>query len=216
MRTKIRTHPERRVTQNADVLAILDEGLVSHVGFIDGGTPFVIPMMYARLGNVLYLHGSAAGRLMSVIGNAEQICVTITLLDGIVLARSAFKHSMNYRSVVVFGKPQAVTEEAEKRRAFAALVEHVVPGRSGDTREASAAELEITGVIALDLDECSAKRRSGPPLETKSDETLSHWAGVIPAKLKFGQPEPDERTADTPLPNYLRNYDRDKGRSPTQ
>ncbi|MBV9278156.1 MAG: pyridoxamine 5'-phosphate oxidase family protein, partial [Candidatus Eremiobacteraeota bacterium] len=129
MRTKLSRHPERRVAERDDVLSILDEGLVAHVGFIDDGAPVVIPTMYARDGDVLYLHGAASGRLMLVTGSADQICVTITLLDGIVLARSAFNHSMNYRSVIVFGKPRAVTDEDEKRRAFAALIEHVVPGR---------------------------------------------------------------------------------------
>ena len=208
MRTKLRRHPERRVAERDAVLAILDEALVAHVGFVDDGAPFVIPTMYARDGNVLYLHGAASGRLMSATASAEQICVTVTLLDGIVLARSAFNHSMNYRSVIVFGKPRPVTDEDEKRRAFDALIEHVVPGRRRDTRQASETELEITGIIALDLDECSAKQRSGPPKDARSDEKLPHWAGVLPIELAFGQPQPDERAAELPTPDYLRPYDR--------
>ena len=208
MRTKLRRHPERRVAERDDILAILNEGLVAHVGFIDNGVPFVIPTMYARDGNVLYLHGAASGRLMSVTGSADQICVTVTLLDGIVLARSAFNHSMNYRSVIVLGKPRRVTDEEEKRRAFTALIEHVVPGRGEDTRGASPTELEITGIIALDLSECSAKQRTGPPKDAKADESLQYWAGVLPIEMTFGQPLPDERAVEIPVPDYLRKYDR--------
>ncbi len=208
MRNKIRRHPERALLEHDEVLAIIDEALVAHVGFVDDGAPVVIPTTYARVGNTLYLHGAASGRLMSVTGAAEQICVTITLLDGLVLARSAFNHSMNYRSVVIFGKPRVVRDPDEKRRAFAALVEHVVPGRGDDTREASETELKTTGIVAIDLDQCSAKRRSGPPKDAKGDESLPHWAGVLPAQIVFGEPEPDEAAQATGLPNYLRAYDR--------
>ena len=212
MRTKLRRHPERALAEREELLDIIDEGLVAHVGFIDNGSPVVIPTTYARIGDTLYLHGAASGRLMSVTGSAEQICVTITLLDGIVLARSAFNHSMNYRSVVIFGNPRVVTDDIEKRRAFSALVEHVVPGRGGDTRDASETELKTTGVVAIDLDECSAKRRSGPPKDAKSDETLPYWAGVLPAQLVFGEPEPDDGARDRSLPDYLRGYDRNARR----
>lgn len=207
-RTAIRRHPERAVTDREEVYAILDEGLVAHVGFIDDGSPVVIPTTYARDGELLYLHGAATGRLMSSLSNAEAICVTVTLLDGLVLARSAFNHSMNYRSVVVFGKPRAVIEKAEKERAFAALVEHIVPGRSSDTRAPSHAELETTGVIALDLSECSAKRRVGPPKDSPADVTSGYWAGVVPAQLVFGAPEPEERSTAIPVPAYLQRYAR--------
>ncbi|MBV9972752.1 MAG: pyridoxamine 5'-phosphate oxidase family protein [Candidatus Eremiobacteraeota bacterium] len=208
VRTRLRRHPERALTEREQVLAIVDEGLVAHVGFIDSGAPVVIPTTYARVGNTLYLHGAASGRLMSVTGASDHICVTITLLDGIVLARSAFNHSMNYRSVVIFGRPRPVTDEDEKRGAFAALVEHVIPGRGADTREASETELKTTGIVAIDLNESSAKRRSGPPKDGKADESLPHWAGVVPAQLVFSQPEPDERACNTSLPDYLQNYNR--------
>ncbi len=208
MRTSLRRHPERALTSREDVDAILDEALVAHVGFIDERAPVVIPTTYARVGNVLYLHGAAGGRLATALSSAEQICVTVTLLDGLVLARSAFNHSMNYRSVVIFGRPRPVTDHAEKERAFAALVEHVAPGRGADTRAASPTELKATGVVAVDLNECSAKSRSGPPKDASGDASSPCWAGLIPARLVFGQPQPDDGAADTPLPDYLHGYDR--------
>jgi len=209
VRTTLRRHPERALPEREDVDAILDEALVAHVGFIDGGGPVVIPTTYARDGDILYLHGAAGGRLAAGLSSAEQICVTVTLLDGLVLARSAFNHSMNYRSVVIFGKPRPVTDHAEKERAFAALVEHVVPGRGADTRGASAGELSATGVIAMDLRECSAKSRSGPPKDASADASSPYWAGVIPARLAFGEPLPDDRAEGMPLPDYLRSYQRE-------
>lgn len=208
VRTALRRHPERALTERAEVVAILDEALVAHVGFIDDGAPVVIPTTYARDGERLYLHGAAAGRLAMALSAAEQICVTITLLDGLVLARSAFNHSMNYRSVVIFGKPRLVTECAEKERAFAALVDHVVPGRSADTRGASDRELKATRLLALDLNECSAKSRSGPPKDASVDASAPCWAGVVPAQLVFGHPQPDEGAVEVPLPDYLRAYRR--------
>jgi uncharacterized protein len=211
-RTTLRRHPERALDDRSEIFAILDEALVAHVGFIDGGSPVVIPTTYAREGETLFLHGAAGGRLMSALSAADAICVTVTLLDGLVLARSAFNHSMNYRSVVIFGKPRRVTDETEQRRAFAALVEHVVPGRSSDTRGPSDAELRATTLVALDLDECSAKRRHGPPKDAPSDASAPYWAGVIPAHLVFGTPEPDAVCAESALPAYLRGYARRKAR----
>jgi len=208
VRTTLRRHPERALAEREDVDAILDEALVAHVGFIDDGAPVVIPTTYARDGDILYLHGSVGGRLAETLSSAEQICVTVTLLDGLVLARSAFNHSMNYRSVVIFGKPRLVTDHAEKERAFAALVEHVVPGRGADTRGASAGELSATGVVAVDLRECSAKSRRGPPKDASADASSPYWAGVIPARLTFEEPHPDDRSEGMPLPDYLRTYRR--------
>ncbi|MBC5800960.1 MAG: pyridoxamine 5'-phosphate oxidase family protein [Candidatus Eremiobacteraeota bacterium] len=215
VRTTLRRHPERALAERGDVNAILDEALVAHVGFIDDGAPVVIPTTYARIGDCLYLHGAVGGRLAQTLAAAEQICVTVTVLDGLVLARSAFHHSMNYRSVVVFGKPRAVTDPAEKERAFAALVEHIVPGRSADTRSAAQGELSATGVIALDLSECSAKSRCGPPVDASADVAAPYWAGVLPARLVFGEPLPDDRAQGMPLPPYLRGYERPAPRTAT-
>ncbi len=208
MRTTLRRHPERALRQRADIEAILDEALVAHVGFIDAGVPVVIPTTYARDGECVYLHGAAGGRLAAALSASKQICVTVTLLDGLVLARSAFNHSMNYRSVVIFAEPRLVTDPVEKERAFTALVEHVVPGRSADTRGASRAELLATTVVAVDLNECSAKCRTGPPKDAAADASSSFWAGVIPARLSFGPPQADEPSASIGLPPYVRDYRR--------
>ncbi len=208
MRTTLRRHPERAVKERSEIYAVLDEALVAHVGFVDDGVPVVIPTTYARDGDLLYLHGAVGGRLVWALSRGQPICVTITLLDGLVLARSAFNHSMNYRSVVVFGTPRVVTDQAEKERAFAALVEHVVPGRGADTRGASAAELGATGIVALDFNECSAKRRAGPPKDSPGDESAPYWAGVLPARLTFAEAQPDDRGREVPLPAYLRGYKR--------
>ncbi len=212
MRTTLRRHPERALVEREAIEAILDEALVAHVGFLDAGAPVVIPTTYARDGRVLYLHGAAGGRLTQSLASAEAICVTVTLLDGLVLARSAFNHSMNYRSVVIFGKPRLVIDAVEKARAFEALVEHVVPGRGADTRGATQGELTATTVIALDLDECSAKSRSGPPKDASGDAASPRWAGVVPVRLAFGDAEPDDAAKDMALPRYLDGYDR-AGRS---
>ncbi len=208
MRTALRRHPERELADRRALDAILDEALVAHVGFLDAGAPVVIPITYARDRDCLYLHGAVGGRLATALTQSDQICVTVTLLDGLVLARSAFHHSMNYRSVVMFGRPRLVCDPAEKRRAFVALVEHIVPGRGADTRAPADGELSATGVIALDLHECSAKSRSGPPVDASADVGSPSWAGVIPVRLTFGEPQPDEAARQMSPPNYLKPYRR--------
>ncbi|HVW32229.1 MAG TPA: pyridoxamine 5'-phosphate oxidase family protein [Acidimicrobiia bacterium] len=189
-RTEIRRHPERGDHRDATVAAILDEGLVAHVGIAVDGQPYVIPMIYARRGATLYLHGSPASRLLRAMKKTVPVCVTVTLLDGLVLAKSAFHHSMNYRSVVVLGEAQEVTDPAEKRAAFAALVDHAVPGRSAEARPPNPKETAGTIVLALPLGEASAKIRTGPPIDDEADRPLPVWAGVIPLRLERGTPVP--------------------------
>jgi hypothetical protein len=181
------------------VEAILDEGLVAHVGLAVDGQPFVIPMVYARVGGDLYLHGSAASRLLRALGAGAPVCVTVTLLDGIVLARSAFHHSMNYRSVVIFGPAVVVTDPAERERALAAMVDHAVPGRSEEVRPPDRKELAATLLVRVALDEVSAKVRSGPPIDDERDLEVPVWAGVLPLRLVAGDPRPDGPD-DRPVP----------------
>jgi nitroimidazol reductase NimA-like FMN-containing flavoprotein (pyridoxamine 5'-phosphate oxidase superfamily) len=171
------------------VEAILDEGLVAHVGLAVDGQPYVIPMVFARVGEALYLHGSAASRLLRALSGGAAVCVTVTLLDGIVLARSAFHHSMNYRSVVVVGRAVPVTGKAERDRALAAMVDHAVPGRSAQVRPPDRKELAATLVIRVPLDEASAKVRTGPPIDDDRDLDLPVWAGVLPLQLVVGDPQ---------------------------
>ena len=190
-RTRVRRLPERAAYDRDTVHAILDEGFICHVGFVVDGRPFVIPTGYARTGETLYLHGSTGSRLG--LRPAMDVCVTVTLLDGLVLARSAFHHSMNYRSVVVLGRTRALTDPDEKEAALRALVEHIVPGRSDAVRGADRRELAATAVLALSLAEVSAKVRTGPPVDDEPDYDLPIWAGVLPVRQVADPPVPDER-----------------------
>jgi uncharacterized protein len=190
-RTRVRRLPERGSRDWELIAAILDEALVCHVGFPaaePGGAPFVIPTAHARAGTVLYLHGAPASRMLRTAASGVEVCVTATLLDGLVLARSLFHHSLNYRSVVVFGRATEVTDLDEKRRALHAFAEHVLRGRAGEVREPSAGELKATRVLALEISEASAKMRSGPPLDDEEDLALPVWAGVLPVTLTIGTP----------------------------
>ncbi len=188
-RVEVHRHAERARYDRAAIDAILDEGLVCHLGVIVDGEPLVLPTAYGRVGGTLYLHGAAANR--SLQAALEGACVTVTHLDGLVLARSAPGHSMNYRSVVVRGRARAVTDPDERREALRAVVEHLVPGRWEEVREPSARELESTQVVAVDLTECSAKVRTGPPLDPVSDRSLPPWAGEVPLRTMAGAPRPD-------------------------
>ncbi len=188
--TRIHRHPERGLHERAALHAVLDEGLVAHVGLSQDGQPFVLPMAYARVGETLYLHGSKASRLVQHLGAGEPVCVTVTLLDGLVFARCAFNHSMNYRSAVVLGRARAVTELVEKRRAFEALVEHVSPGRSSACRPVTDAEANATAVVALSLAEASVKERRGGPLDAAEDLSWPAWAGEVPLRLVAQAPVP--------------------------
>lgn len=191
-RTTIRRHPERADYDDGTIAAILDEAVVAHVGFAAEGRPSVIPMVYARRGPTLYLHGSAASGLLRTARRGVPVCVTVTLLDGFVLARSAFRHSVNYRSVVVFGEAREVTDPAEKRAALLALVDHAVPGRAGEARPPNDRETAATLVLALPLTKASAKIRTGPPLDDETDLDHPVWAGVLPLSTSIGEPEPAE------------------------
>lgn len=173
------------------VHAILDEGLVCHVGFVGEGQPFVLPTTYARMGDRIVLHGSPSNRMLRTLAAGAPACVTVSLLDGLVLARSAFHHSMNYRSVVVFGSARAVEGREAKRAALEAIVEHVAPGRSRQARPPTDAEVDGTLVVELPVVEASAKVRSGPPLDDPEDLAFDCWAGVVPLRLEAGAPVPD-------------------------
>jgi len=185
-RTTVRRLPARAAYDRETIYAIVDEALICHVGFVVDGQPVVIPTIHWRDGDTLYFHGSGASRMLKSLRDGVAACVTITLLDGLVLARSAFHHSMNYRSVVIFGKAQEVTDEAEKVRVLEILVERIAAGRSAEVRAPNEKELRQTLVLALPLSEASAKTRSGPPIDDDEDYGLPVWAGVIPMRLERG------------------------------
>jgi len=201
-RYRERAHYDRKA-----VHAILDEALICHLGYLGAGGPVVLPTTHARLGDTLYLHGSTGGGPMLAAKAAPSglpVCVTVTLVDGLVLARAAMHHSVNFRSVVVRGAARVVDDPAEKLRALRSLLDHIRPGRADDCRTPNARELAATGVLALDLVEVSAKVRSGGPVDDPEDSTLAHWAGVVPLKLTAGTPVPaHDLNPATPLPTYL-------------
>jgi nitroimidazol reductase NimA-like FMN-containing flavoprotein (pyridoxamine 5'-phosphate oxidase superfamily) len=192
-RTTLRRLPERGRFDRPTVYAILDEALNCHVGFVTDGQPFVIPTIHARVEDHLYVHGSAASRMLKTLKGGVPVCLTATLLDGLVMARSAFHHSMNYRSALVLGEAHAVTDEKEKWDALEAIVEHVAPGRWAEVREPSAKEMAGTLVLRLPIEEASAKVRTGPPVDDEEDYALPCWAGVLPMRLVPGAPVPDPR-----------------------
>jgi uncharacterized protein len=192
-RTRVRRTPQRGVYERETVEAILDETLISHVGFVHDGHPVVIPTLHARLGDRLYLHGSAASRMLRTLQQGVPVCVTTTLVDGLVLARSAFHHSVNYRSVVVFGEATAVEPEEQRVKALELFTEKLVPGRWADVRPPTRQELKGTKVLSLSLDEASAKVRSGPPIDDDEDYDLPVWAGVLPLATEVATPQPDPR-----------------------
>lgn len=208
-RTTLHRLPNRGSYDRALVDAILDEALVCHVGFCAEGQPYVIPMNYVRVADRVYVHGSAASRLLRTLQQGAPACVTVTLLDGLVLARSAFHHSMNYRSVVILGVAREVTDLAEKRAALEAIVEHVVPNRLADVRSPSDEEIRSTLVLSLPVSEASAKVRSGPPVDLEADYSIPCWAGEIPLQLVAGPAIGDPRLApDTPVPEAVARYRR--------
>jgi uncharacterized protein len=203
-RTTLKRLPRRGSYDRRVVYEILDEGLVCHVGFVDAGHPVVIPTTYGRGNNTLYLHGAAASRLLRTLARGQPICVTVTLLDGLVLARSAFHHSMNYRSVVLFGVASVVKDRTAKLRALRAISDHVMPGRWAQVRKPNKAELRQTLVLRMPLTEASAKIRSGPPLDEEADYSLPIWAGEIPLSLISANPVPDPRLSPAlAVPNYI-------------
>lgn len=212
-RTTPSRYRERAHYDRETVHGILDEALICHVGYVNAGRQVVLPTMHARLGETLYLHGSTgSGPMLTAAGSPDglPVCVTVTLVDGVVLARSAMHHSLEYRSVVAIGDARLVTDPDEKLRALAAVLDHVAPGRSADSRPPNARELAATAVLALDLVEVSAKVRTGGPVDDADDLALPHWAGVVPLSVHAGTPVPaDDLAAALPLPSYLSDYRRD-------
>lgn len=207
--TTLRRLPLRGVYDRELVYSILDEGLICHVGFVAEGRPYVIPTGYARSGDKLYIHGSQASRMLRTLKKGVDVCLTVTLLDGLVLARSAFHHSMNYRSVVVFGRAGLVNDRAEKVAALRVFSDHVILGRWEDVRQPTEQELNATTVLVLPLEEVSAKVRTGPPLDDEDDYELPIWAGVIPMSLAADVPLPDPRMPKViKLPKYVSEYKR--------
>jgi nitroimidazol reductase NimA-like FMN-containing flavoprotein (pyridoxamine 5'-phosphate oxidase superfamily) len=206
-RTKFRRLPNRGSHELAAIYAILDSGFLAHVGFQVNNQPFVIPTLYGRDEDRLYLHGSAASRMLRELEKGVPACVTVTLVDGLVLARSAFHHSMNYRSVVAFGTARKIVDQAQKSSALRVLSEHLMSGRWDDVRTPTDKELNATSVLEFQIDEASAKLRQGPPLEDEEDYNLPVWAGVVPLLLQSGPPIPDSRLApETAFPGYLKSF----------
>jgi nitroimidazol reductase NimA-like FMN-containing flavoprotein (pyridoxamine 5'-phosphate oxidase superfamily) len=208
-RTRVIREPQRGVYDRAAIYKILDEGFICHVGFAVDGQPFVIPTMYARVGDAIYFHGSAASRMLRNVSAGVSVCVTVTLVDGLVLARSVFNHSMNYRSVVALGKATLVDAGAEKLEALRGFTEKILPGRWDEARQPNEKELKATSILRLPLTEVSAKVRVGPPEDDAEDYALEIWAGVLPMELKAGAPIRDERCdAAIAVPGYVSNYHR--------
>jgi uncharacterized protein len=208
-RTALKRLPKRGVYDREVINQILDEGFICHVGFAVDGQPFVIPTGYARAEDQLFIHGSQASRMLRTLSSGIEVCVTVTLIDGLVLARSGFHHSMNYRSVVIFGRATLVDDEAEKLAALRALTDHMIPGRWDEVRGPNEQEMKSTTVLSLPLVEASAKIRTGPPLDDEEDYTLPVWAGVIPLRLVAEAPINDPRLAEgIETPAYALKYQR--------
>jgi nitroimidazol reductase NimA-like FMN-containing flavoprotein (pyridoxamine 5'-phosphate oxidase superfamily) len=207
-RTTLRRLPKRGSFERETVYRILDEGFVCHVAFVSEGRPVVIPTAYGRAGDKLYLHGARASRMLKTLGAGADVCVNVTLVDGLVLARSVFHHSINYRSVVVFGRAHVVESDEEKTAALLAFTEHVVPGRWDEVREPTKQELDATLVLSLALEEASAKVRTGPPIDDDEDYSLPIWAGVLPLRVAAGEAIPDPRLDEgTQSPRWLEEFD---------
>lgn len=206
-RSQLRRLPKRGSHEDETIYAILDAGFLAHVGFQTNGQPFVIPTLYGRDGRKLYLHGSAASRMLRELETGVPACVTVTLVDGLVLARSAFHHSMNYRSVVAFGVARAIGDPAEKTRALRIISEHLMPGRWNDVRGPSDKELKATAVLEFSIEEASAKVREGPPLDDEDDYKLPVWAGTVPLRLEAQSPVPDSRLPEgIEIPEYIKRH----------
>jgi nitroimidazol reductase NimA-like FMN-containing flavoprotein (pyridoxamine 5'-phosphate oxidase superfamily) len=200
----VRRMPKRAAYEREAIDAILDEALICHVGFVDDGLPVVTPTLHARVGDELLLHGSSASRTLRRLAEGADVCVTVTLTDGLVLARSAFHHSVNYRSVMLFGRAEPITGAEAKRSALEAFTEKLVAGRWADVRPPTEIELKGTAVVRLPIEEASAKLREGQPLDDEADYSLDVWAGVVPLAVTAAEPIPDPRLAPgTELPPYL-------------
>jgi len=208
-RTRLVREANRGIYDREAAYRILDEGFLCHVGFVVDGQPFVIPTSYGRDGDSLYIHGSAASRMLRQMKDGVPVCVTVTLLDGLVLARSIFNHSMNYRSVVILGKAMLVDEPDQKLKALRLLSEHIIPGRWADSRQPNERELKATSVLRLPIEEFSAKVRTGPVIDDEEDYSFPTWAGVVPLGMKAGMPVDDSRLLPgQTVPEYAHNYTR--------
>lgn len=207
-RTKVKRLPSRGAYDRETIYSILDAGFICHVGFVVDGQPYVIPTGYARIGDHLYIHGSSASRMLRNLAMGVDVCVTVTLVDGLVLARSAFHHSINYRSVVVLGKAELVDDADEKYKALEAFTQHVIPGRWPEIRWPNELELKATSVLRLPLDEASAKIRTGGPKDDEEDYSLEVWAGVLPLRTIAGAPVADDRLREeTLVPSHVSGYE---------
>jgi nitroimidazol reductase NimA-like FMN-containing flavoprotein (pyridoxamine 5'-phosphate oxidase superfamily) len=208
-RSRVRRKPGRASYDRELVERILDEAMICHLGFVEGGQPYVIPTIHARVGARLYLHGSKGSRALGALREGEECCVTVTLVDGIVLARSALHHSLNYRSAMIFGVARPVLEREEKALALEAVVEHIAPGRSDDARPPSPEELDATGIVSLELEEASAKLREGGPIDDSDDMGLPVWAGQLPLSLTALEPIADpDLPPGAEVPDYVRAWRR--------
>jgi hypothetical protein len=210
-RTRVVREADRAVYDREAANKILDEGFLCHVGFAVDGQPFVIPTSYGRKDDNLYIHGSAASRMLRQMKESVPVCVTVTLLDGLVLARSIFNHSMNYRSVMILGRAILVDDPEEKIEALRLLSEHIIPGRWADSRQPNEKELKATSILRLPIEEFSAKVRTGPPIDDEEDYSFPTWAGVIPLEIKASAPIDDPRIGHGQTPAaYVRNYARSR------
>ncbi len=208
-KTRLSRLPKRGHFDRETINAILDEGFFCHVGFVVDGQPYVIPTGFARIGDDLMIHGSSASRMMRSLADGVDVCVTVTLVDGLVLARSAFHHSVNYRSVVILGKAEVVTEPGEKNKALEAFTEHIVRGRWADVRWPTELELKATTVLKLPINEASAKIRTGDPVDDDEDYAMDVWAGVLPLKIQAGTPIDDTKLRPgIDVPDHVQNYKR--------
>jgi len=202
-RTRLRRHSERARTDRDELYAVLDAGMICHLGVVAGGSPVVLPTAYGRIGDTLYLHGSSANRSI-LAADGQQVCVTVTHVDGLVCARAVFSHSVNYRSAVVFGVARRVTGDAERLAGLRAVTEQLIPGRWEAVREPTRKELAATAVLAVPLAEASVKVRTGPPADEPEDLSAGVWAGVVPAALRFGAPDPDPALPPgVPVPGHI-------------
>jgi nitroimidazol reductase NimA-like FMN-containing flavoprotein (pyridoxamine 5'-phosphate oxidase superfamily) len=208
-RVRLRRKRERGSYERETIDAILDEGLVAHLGIVEDGQPLVVPTLHARAGDVVYCHGSAASRTIRAMAGGAPVCLTVSLIDGLVLARAAMHHSANYRSAVLLGRARAVEDRDEMLAGFEAIVERIVPGRWAEVRPPTEKEMRATALVALPIEEASAKVRTGPPLDDEPDYELPAWAGVIPLSLRAGEPQPDPRLAEgVPVPDYVSGWPR--------
>ena len=206
---KVNRLPQRGQYDKETIYAIVDEALICHVAFVENNLPFVLPIIHTRIEDTIYLHGAIANRMLNTIVNGNQICISVTLVDGIVFARSVFHHSMNYRSAVLFGKGRLVEDDSEKLKAFHALTNHIAKGRWEEARTPSQKEIDVTTVVAIEIESASAKTRTGPPKDDDEDYDLPVWAGVLPLSLQALSPIADEKMKENiSIPSYIQNYSR--------